>query len=212
MNKPFPLCLELFPQRNSQDRTRESEYCRKIWQSQDQVLQSMSHFDSYLTFSLRYYFDPNDSPTTRNYLIVNQSDSAQTEENYERVLTLLTKGNFSNFFTAKPSDLNNIPNLEWVKIIGEMIKHEELIEQHNYYLPHLWEGNQANDMLSVYEVITRAAKPLILEITLQNYQDAEEKSLWVNAIDQKIAQLHKVQASDSGNKNNLRNSHTSSQP
>ena len=204
MSQYFPLCFEIYSKRSIQDSTHQREVRKDILESQQQVVRSISRFGSSLTFSLRYFYDPNQSPKIKTYLLINQARESQTEEIYEQVFSLLTKGNLSQFFTLNPEpEFSQLQKLDWVQFIGEVLKHEELIEPHNYYLPHLFEANSANDMLAVYDVINRLDNRLILEITLQAYQNLNEKSFWVNAINQMITQLNKVNASTSGNKNNL---------
>lgn len=204
MSQYFPLCFEIVPKRSVQDSTRQSEFRKDILQSQQQVVRSISRFGSRLTFSLRYFYDPYQSPKIKTYLLINQARESQPEESYEQVFSLLTKGNLSQFLNLNPeAEFSQIQKLDWVQVIGEVLKHEELIETQNYYLPHLFEANSANDMLAVYDVMNRLDSRLILEITLQPYQNSHEKSFWVNAINQMITQLNQVNASASGNKDNL---------
>ncbi|MCC3439938.1 MAG: hypothetical protein JGK20_32095 [Microcoleus sp. PH2017_05_CCC_O_A] len=58
-------------------------------------------------------------------------------------------------------------------------------------------------MSAVCDVIHRLDSKLILEITLQTYDNPNQKSLWVNAINQMLAQLDKVNANTSGIKDNI---------
>jgi hypothetical protein len=58
-------------------------------------------------------------------------------------------------------------------------------------------------MSAVCDVIHRLDSKLILEITLQTYENPTQKSLWVNAINQMLAQLDKVNANTSGIKDNI---------
>ncbi|MEK0188313.1 FtsK/SpoIIIE domain-containing protein, partial [Microcoleus anatoxicus] len=104
--------------------------------------------------------------------------------------------------TPQPN-LTPFQNLDWVQTIGEILKHEEFIPPQNYYLPHLFEANQTNDMSAVCDVIHRLDSKLILEITLQTYHNPNQRSLWVNAINQMLAQLDKVNANTSGIKDNI---------
>jgi len=197
----FPLLLEIHSHKSLQDSTYQRTIRRELLQTQDHTLRSISRFGTNLTISLRYIYDPDNSPKLKTYLLINQPHNTQTEENSQEILSLLTKGKLSEFFTLTPQpNLTICQNLDWVQIIGEILKHEELIEPQNYYLPYFFEANPTNDMSAVCDVIQRADSKLILEITLQTYDNPNQKS-WVNAINQMLAQLEKVNAS--GTKDNL---------
>ena len=198
-----PICFEIYPQRSIQE-TSKTELRKNLLQTQQQVIRSISHLGTNLTVSLRYIYDPNQSPTLKTYLLIDHPQNTQIEEHSEQILSLLTKGKLSQFFTLTPQpNLTPFQNLDWVQVIGEILKHEEFIEPPNYYLPHLFEANQTNDMSAVCEVLHRLDSKLILEITLQTYDNPTQKSLWVNAINQMLAQLEKVNASTSGIKDNI---------
>jgi len=197
----FPLLLEIHSHKSLQDSTYQRTIRRELLQTQDHTLRSISRLGTNLTISLRYIYDPDNSPKLKTYLLINQPHNTQTEEHSQEILSLLTKGKLSEFFTLTPQpNLSICQNLDWVQIIGEILKHEELIEPQNYYLPHLFEANPTNDMSAVCDVIQRADSKLILEITLQTDDNPNQKS-WVNAINQMLAQLEKVNAS--GTKDNL---------
>ncbi len=200
----YPICLEITPKRTIQDNTRPTELRKNLQQTQQQLITSISHLGTNLTISLRYIYDPNQSPKLKTYLLINRPHNTQTEEHSEQILSLLTKGKLSQFFTLTPQpNLTPFQNLDWVQTIGEILKHEEFIAPQNYYLPHLFEANQTNDMSAVCDVIHRLDSKLILEITLQTYENPNQKSLWVNAINQMLAQLDKVNANTSGIKDNI---------
>ncbi|MEG4632380.1 FtsK/SpoIIIE domain-containing protein [Microcoleus sp. AR_TQ3_B6] len=197
----FPLLLEIHSHKSLQDSTYQRTIRRELLQTQDHTLRSIRRLGTNLTISIRYIYDLTQSPKLKTYLLINQPHNTQTEENSQEILSLLTKGKLSEFFTLTPQpNLTICQNLEWVQIIGEILKHEELIEPQNYYIPHFFEANQTNDMSAVCDVIQRADSKLILEITLQTYDNPNQKS-WVNAINQMLAQLEKVNAS--GTKDNL---------
>jgi len=197
----FPLLLEIHSHKSLQDSTYQRTIRRELLQTQDHTLRSISRLGTNLTISLRYIYDPDNSPKLKTYLLINQPHNTQTEEHSQEIISLLTKGKLSEFFTLTPQpNLSICQNLDWVQIIGEILKHEELIEPQNYYLPHLFEANPTNDMSAVCDVIQRADSKLILEITLQTDDNPNQKS-WVNAINQMLAQLEKVNAS--GTKDNL---------
>lgn len=203
-NQSYLLGLEIAPKRTIQDNTRPTELRKNIQQTQQQLITSISHLGTNLTISLRYIYDPNHSPKLKTYLLINHPHNTQTAEHSEQILSLLTKGKLSQFFTLTPQpNLTPFQNLDWVQTIGEILKYEEFIEPQNYYLPHLFEANQTNDMSAVCDVIHRLDSKLILEITLQTYHNPNQKSLWVNAINQMLAQLEKVNANTSGIKDNI---------
>ncbi|MEG4284545.1 FtsK/SpoIIIE domain-containing protein [Microcoleus sp. A006_D1] len=196
IQQTFPI-YEISPQRSDRE-TSPTELRKNLLQTQQQLIRRLG---TNLTISLRYIYDPDNSPKLKTYLLINQPHNTQTEEHSQEILSLLTKGKLSEFFTLTPQpNLSICQNLDWVQIIGEILKHEELIEPQNYYLPHFFEANPTNDMSAVCDVIQRADSKLILEITLQTYDNPNQKS-WVNAINQMLAQLEKVNAS--GTKDNL---------
>jgi hypothetical protein len=204
MTQKFPLCFEITFRRSIQDNSHQSELRKEILQSQQQLLRLLLRLGSKLTFSIRYFYDPNQTPKIKTYLLINQPDEFQTEEIYDQLFSFLRKGKISDFFMLTPqSDFSQFQRLDWVNFIGEVLKHEEFIEPQNHYLPHLFKANEANDMLAVYDVINRLDNRVILEITLQNYQNSHEKQILVNAINQMVAQLDKVNASTTGNKDNF---------
>ena len=200
----YPLCLEITPKQTTQE-TSKTELRKNLLQTQQQLIASISCLaTTNLTISLRYIYDPNQSPKLKTYLIINHPNNTQTAEHSEQILSLLTKGKLSQFFTLTPQpNLTPFQNLDWVQTIGEILKYEEFIPPQNYYLPHLFEANQTNDMSAVCDVIHRLDSKLILEITLQTYHNPTQKSLWVNAINQMLAQLDQVNANTSGIKDNI---------
>lgn len=203
LDQKFPICYKLYPQRNHQE-TSQTELHKNLLQTQQQLISSISRLGTNLTISLRYIYDPNQSPKLKTYLLINHPHNTHTEEHSEQIISLLTKGKLSQFFTLTPQpNLTPFQNLGWVQVIGEILKHEEFIPPQNYYLPHLFEANQTNDMSALCDVIHRLDSRLILEITLQTYDHPTQKSLWVNAIHQMLAQLEKVNASTSGIKDNI---------
>ncbi|MCC3476252.1 MAG: hypothetical protein JGK24_31780 [Microcoleus sp. PH2017_29_MFU_D_A] len=200
----YPICLEIAPKRTIHDNSRPTELRKNIQQTQQQLISSISRLGTNLTISLRYIYDPNQSPKLKTYLLINHPHNTQTAEHSQQILSLLTKGKLSQFFTLTPQpNLTPFQNLDWVQTIGEILKYEEFIPPQNYYLPHLFEANQTNDMSAVCDVIHRLDSKLILEITLQTYDNPNQKSLWVNAINQMLAQLDKVNANTSGIKDNI---------
>ncbi|MEG3849992.1 FtsK/SpoIIIE domain-containing protein [Microcoleus sp. herbarium19] len=203
-NQSYLLSLEIAPKRTIHDNSRPTELRKNIQKTQQQLITSISNLGTNLTISLRYIYDPNQSPKLKTYLLIDHPHNTQTAEDSEQILSLLTKGKLSQFFTLTPQpNLTPFQNLDWVQTIGEILKHEEFIAPQNYYLPHLFEANQTNDMSAVCDVIHRLDSKLILEITLQTYHNPTQKSLWVNAINQMLAQLEKVNANTSGIKDNI---------
>ncbi len=193
------LSFEILPHRTTEDNTNRHQFRKELLQTQNQTLRSLTRIASNLTVSLRYYYDPK-LQQVKTYLLINPSPDSETEAVSEQVIALLTKGKFSKFFTLKPEkNFSQVQELTWVEFIGEVIKNQEFIEPQNYYLPHFIKPNSANDMLDVWEVINRQDNRLMLEITLQNYHNPSEKSLWVNAIQQMLTQLDKL----TGTKDNL---------
>lgn len=202
-DRNFPICYQLYPQPSHQ-KDSQTELRKNLLQTQQQLISSISRLGINLTISLRYIYDPNQSPKLKTYLLINHPHNTQTEEHSEQILSLLTKGKLSQFFTLTPQpNLNIFQNLDWVQMIGEILKYEEFIAPQNYYLPHIFESNQTNDMSAVCDVIHRLDSKLILEITLQTYHNPNQKLLWVNAINQMLAQLEKVNANTNGIKDNI---------
>ncbi|MCB8749218.1 FtsK/SpoIIIE domain-containing protein [Planktothrix agardhii] len=202
-DRNFPICYQLYPQPSHQ-KDSQTELRKNFLQTQQQLISSISRLGINLTISLRYIYDPNQSPKLKTYLLINHPHNTQTEEHSEQILSLLTKGKLSQFFTLTPQpNLNIFQNLDWVQMIGEILKYEEFIAPQNYYLPHIFESNQTNDMSAVCDVIHRLDSKLILEITLQTYHNPNQKLLWVNAINQMLAQLEKVNANTNGIKDNI---------
>lgn len=202
-DRNFPICYQLYPQRSYQENS-PNELRKNLLQTQQQLISSISRLGTNLTISLRYLYDPNQSPKLKTYLLINHPHNPQTQEHSEQILSLLTKGKLSQFFTLTPQpNLTIFQNLDWVQMIGEIIKYEEFIAPQNYYLPHIFEPNQTNDMSVVCDVIHRLDSKLILEITLQTYHNPNQKLLWVNAINQMLAQLEKVNTNTNGVKDNI---------
>lgn len=189
------LIFELSPQRPTEDNTNWRQFRKELLQTQDQTLRSLVGIASNLTVSLRYYYDPKSDPNCpeiKTYLLINPLADSETKEITEQVNALLTKGKLSKFFKLKQEhNFSHFQPLTWVEFIGEVIKNQQFIEPH-YYLPHFIESNPENDMLDVWEVISGLDNRLILEITLETYHNSSEKSLWVNAIKETIAQLDKL--------------------
>jgi hypothetical protein len=191
MMKHNRLSFEILPHRPTENNTNWRQFLKELLQTQDRTLRSLVGIASNLTVSLRYYYHPN-FPEVKTYLLIHPSADSQTEEISEQVIAGMTKGKFSKFFALKPeNNFSQFQPLTWVEFIGEVIKNEQFIEPH-YYLPHFIESNSANDMLDVWEVIHGLDNRLILEITLQTYHNPSEKTLWVNAIQETIAQLDKL--------------------
>lgn len=141
------LSFEIHTKRSSQE-TSATELRKNLQQTQEQLIASISNLATNLTISLRYIYDPNQSPKLKTYLLINHPHNTHTEEHSEQILSLLTKGKLSQFFTLTPQpNLTPFQNLDWVQVIGEILKHEEFIPPQNYYLPHLFEANQTNDKL-----------------------------------------------------------------
>ena len=68
----------------------------------------------------------------------------------------------------------------------------------NYYVPLQLEADEANDMLVVCQVISRFNSPLMLEITIQpDTTTLQEKSNWINALDQMLFQLRQASSGSS---------------
>jgi len=204
INQYHTLYFAISPKPHIQTNERLHQIKKDIQKTQDQIILSLIHLGTNLTISLRYLYDPNQSPKLKTYLLINHPHNTQTEEHSEQILSLLTKGKLSQFFTLTPQpNLTIFQHLDWVQAIGEIIKYEEFIAPQNYYLPHIFESNQTNDMSAVCDVIHNLDSKLILEITLQTYHNPNQKSLWVNAINQMLTQLEKVNTNTNGIKDNI---------
>lgn len=198
MTQYHPICYQIHPHRTTQENINQSDTRKRLLDTQDSLIKSICGLGNNLTLSLRYYYHPQHSPKLKTYLLIKSSPECQTTGVYGQIANQLTKGPISNYFqfTHQPN-FTQAQNLNWVKVIGEIIKYEQIIPTKNYYLPHLLDPNPANDMSVVYDVINKLDHQLILEITLQTYQNDQEKSTWLNAINQMIEQLNQVNDQDS---------------
>ena len=171
-----------------------------------------------LTFSIRYCYTPG-LPFDKRlgiYLVVSQSQpiSPDTETQIaEDIKKIITDGFLNQFYKIElQTEVPQIQNLSWVNCIGEAIKHEEIISTRpkdslaslktkglpNYYVPLQLEADEANDMLVVCQVISRFNSPLMLEITFQpDTTTLQEKSNWINALDQMLSQLRQASSGSS---------------
>lgn len=197
MTQYHPICYQIKPLRTTQENINQSDTRKRLLDTQDSLIKTICGLGNNLTLSLRYYYHPQHSPKLKTYLLIKSSRECQTTGVYGQIANQLTKGSISNYFqfTHEPN-FSQAQNLSWVKVIGEIIKYEQLIPTKNYYLPHLLDPNPANDMLVVYEVINKLDHQLILEITIQTYQNDQEKSTWLNAINQMVEQLNQVNDKD----------------
>ncbi len=196
INQSPILCFQLSPRQIIPSSDRLYPLNKDLQQTQDQTIRSLTRLGINLTVSLRYDYDPNQSPQLRTYLLIRQNDDQQNPDFLEQIASLVTKGKLSNFLILTPqTNWSDIQTLDWVKIIGEILKPEDWIEPQNCYFPQFFKPNPANDMLAVYDVIHRLDRRLILEITLKTYQNPNEKQLWVNGINQMLTQLEKVNSS-----------------
>ncbi|MCC3437442.1 hypothetical protein, partial [Microcoleus sp. PH2017_05_CCC_O_A] len=101
-NQSYILGLEIAPKRTIHDNSRPTELRKNIQQTQQQLITSISHLATNLTISLRYIYDPTQSPKLKTYLLINRPHNTQTAEHSEQILSLLTKGKLSQFFTLTP--------------------------------------------------------------------------------------------------------------
>jgi DNA helicase HerA-like ATPase len=172
-----------------------------------------------LTFSIRYRYTPG-LPFDKRlgiYLVVSQSQpiSPDTETQVaEDIKKIITDGFLNQFYKIElQTEVPQIQNLSWVNCIGEAIKYEEIIRMSsrfedpadiyqnnvtNYYVPLQLEADETNDMLVVCRMISRFNSPLMLEITIQpDTTTLEEKSRWINALDQILSQLRQASSGSS---------------
>ncbi|MCC3437906.1 MAG: ATP-binding protein [Oscillatoriales cyanobacterium] len=170
-----------------------------------------------LTFSLRYRYAPSlpFDKRLRIYLAVSQPGTHSSDT---RVVTdiekIVTQGFLKEFYQIQlvpKAEVDKIQNLNWVKFIGETIKYEEIVCTNTnytteagsgsnkkkvlkdaYYVPLQFEADETNDMLVVCETIASFNSPLLLEITLEpDTTSLQEKSSWINALDQMLSTLRK---------------------
>lgn len=220
----FPLIFQIpqLPDLKSQKYT--SQYGQgvrqKVLSSQKDFLLLLSDIGRVynLTFSIRYCYTPG-LPFDKRlgiYLVVSQSQpiSPDTETQIaEDIKKIITDGFLNQFYKIElQTEVPQIQNLSWVNCIGEAIKHEEIISTRpkdslaslktkglpNYYVPLQLEADEANDMLVVCQVISRFNSPLMLEITFQpDTTTLQEKSNWINALDQMLSQLRQASSGSS---------------
>jgi len=182
---------------------------QKVLSSQKDFLLLLSDIGRvyHLTFSIRYRYLPGLPFDQRLgiYLLVSQSatNSPDTRASAD-IEKIITQGFLSQFYKIETkTQVPQIQNLNWVTHIGEAIKYEEIITARpkdslgtykkglpNYYVPLQWETDEANDMLVVSQAIASFNSPMMLEITLQpDTTSLQEKSSWINALDQMLSQL-----------------------
>ncbi|OBQ03636.1 MAG: hypothetical protein AN482_19415 [Anabaena sp. LE011-02] len=220
----FPLIFQIpqLPDLKSQKYT--SQYGQgvrqKVLSSQKDFLLLLSDIGRVynLTFSIRYRYTPG-LPFDKRlgiYLVVSQSQpiSPDTETQItEDIKKIITDGFLNQFYKIElQKEVPQLQNLSWVNCIGEAVKHEEIISTHpkdslaslktkgllNYYVPLQLEADEANDMLVVCQVISRFNSPLMLEITFQpDTTTLQEKSNWINALDQMLSQLRQASSGSS---------------
>lgn len=174
-----------------------------------------------LTFSLRYRYGPGLTFDKRLgiYLIVNQSTKSTLNSDNSianDIEKIITQGFLSQFYQIQSltdkQDIQRIQNFNWVTHVGEAIKYEEIISSRlkdalqsfnkkglqQYYVPLQLEADEANDMLVVSQAIASFNSPLMLEITLEpDATSLQEKSGWINALDQMLSQLKQASSSSS---------------
>lgn len=220
----FPLIFQIpqLPDLKSQKYT--SQYGQgvrqKVLSSQKDFLLLLSDIGRVynLTFSIRYRYTPG-LPFDKRlgiYLVVSQSQpiSPDTETQItEDIKKIITDGFLNQFYKIElQTEVPQLQNLSWVNCIGEAVKHEEIISTRpkdslaslktkglpNYYVPLQLEADEANDMLVVCQVISRFNSPLMLEITFQpDTTTLQEKSNWINALDQMLSQLRQASSGSS---------------
>lgn len=171
-----------------------------------------------LTFSIRYRYLPGLPFDQRLgiYIVVSQSQintlNGGTRASAE-IEKIITQGFLKPFYQIEPKvQVPHIQNLNWVTHIGEAIKYEEIISTRpkdsleslkkkglqQYYVPLQLEAEEANDMLVVCQAIASFNTPLMLEITLQpDTTTLQEKSSWINALDQMLSQLKQASSGSS---------------
>jgi DNA helicase HerA-like ATPase len=220
----FPLIFQIPQLPDLKSQKYISQYGQgvrqKVLSSQKDFLLLLSDIGKVynLTFSIRYRYTPG-LPFDKRlgiYLVVSQSQpiSPDTETQIaEDIKKIVTDGFLNQFYKIElQSQVPQLQNLNWVDCIGEAIKHEEIISTRpkdslaslntkglpNYYVPLQLEADEANDMLVVCQVISRFNSPLMLEITLQpDTTTLQEKSSWINALDQMLSQLRQASSGSS---------------
>lgn len=172
-----------------------------------------------LTFSIRYFYEPSQhfNHRLRVYFVVSQIKHllAHKETVAEDIQKIITQGFLSQFYQLERVEKALSPQLQsfsWVTYIGEALKYEEIINTkpkdaleslnarglHQYYVPLQLEADEANDMLVVCQTIASFKTPLMLEITLQpDTSSLQEKSSWINALDQMLSQLRQASSGSS---------------
>ncbi|OUL33964.1 FtsK/SpoIIIE domain-containing protein [Nostoc sp. 106C] len=144
--------------------------------------------------SIRYFHDPRESSDQqlKLYLIINLSADEPDDIKLARdeIASFLEIGSLSKFykFNVLQKDLYELNDIGWVNHIGEIIK-PEVFNLQGYYLPYLFEAEQDNSMLTVCDVLHRLNEKFILEITIQSCYASEDRTTWVNALGQIVAQL-----------------------
>jgi len=191
---------------------------QKVLSSQKDFLLLLSDLGRvyHLTFSIRYRYLPEKKFDQRLaiYLVVSQAENnSSNAQAAEDIKTVIAQGFLSQFYQLEiQSQVPQIQNLNWVTCIGEAIKYEEIISTRpkdsleslkkkglpNYYVPLQWEAEEANDMLVTCQAIASFKSPLMLEITLQpDITSLQEKSSWINALDQMLSQLRQASSGSS---------------
>lgn len=214
----FPLIFQIPQLPDLKSQKYVSQYGQgvrqKVLSSQKDFLLLLSDIGRVysLTFSIRYLYIPNLAFDKRLsiYLVVSQSKIDSDIQIIEDIKKIITNGFLSQFYQIElQTQAPQIQNLGWVSCIGEALKYEEIISNRpqdswqtkglaNYYVPLQLEADEANDMLVVCQVMCKGNSPLMLEITLQpDTTTLDDKSTWINALDQMLSQL-KESSSSSG--------------
>ena len=193
---------------------------QKVLSSQKDFLLLLSDISRVynLTFSIRYRYLPGLPFDQRLgiYLVVSQSGTNSVNGDIRSasdIKQIIIQGFLKPFYPLEQKEqVPQINNLNWVTHIGEAIKYEEIISTRpkdsleslkkkglqQYYVPLQLEAEEANDMLVVCQAIASFNSPLMLEITLQpDTTTLQEKSSWINALDQMLSQLKQASSGSS---------------
>lgn len=173
----LPICVQI-PEIRKLD-SKPSQ----VLQEQQNLLEALSNSNNFaeLVISLRYLYDPTEESFDQRlkiYLSINHPHGDTRK--VQSALNILTNGSLSDFYNFQP--INSQPNLmsqlDWVNVICEIVKYEEFIENHGYYIPYLFEGNPDNDMLSLCRQLNQMKEKLMIEITLQTCKNSEKESIF----------------------------------
>jgi DNA helicase HerA-like ATPase len=189
---------------------------QKVLENQKSFLRLLSDLGEIynLTFSIRYHYNPrllNNRRLQIFFIVKNPDSSNLSDASLEK---LFCHSFLDEFYPVRRINPNTaqIQDATWITHIAEAIKYEEIISVNakdsleylskkglpNYYVPLQIESDESNDMQAVCQSMASSKSQLILEISLEpDTTSLQDKSAWINALDQMLSQLKQASSSSS---------------